>query len=63
MMKCKTNSNSLVFFLNRRLDELSFELTKPSTGQEYKVARNKEKEEKRKNWGHRLEIQAQVVKS
>jgi hypothetical protein len=32
-------------FLNRRLDELSF-VTKPSTGQEYKVARNKEKEEK-----------------
>nr|XP_051189881.1 L-type lectin-domain containing receptor kinase IX.1-like [Lolium perenne] len=45
------------------LNEPSFELTKPSTGQEYKVARNKEKEKKRKNWGYQLEIQAQVVKS
>jgi hypothetical protein len=38
-------------FLKRRLDEPSFELTKPSTGQEYRVARNKEKRKEKKKLG------------
>jgi hypothetical protein len=41
-------------FLNIRLDEPSFELTKPSTGQEYKVACDKEKRKEKKNWGYQL---------
>jgi hypothetical protein len=45
-------------FLNIRLDEPMFQLTKPSTNQKYKVARNKEKR-REKNWGYQLEIQAQ----
>jgi hypothetical protein len=44
----------LSLFLNIRLDEPSFELTKPSTGQEYKVACDKEKRKEKKNWGYQL---------
>jgi hypothetical protein len=36
-----------VNFLNRRLKESNFKLTKPSTGQKYKVAHNKEKKKKK----------------
>jgi hypothetical protein len=49
-------------FLNGRLEEPDFELTKPSTGKDYNDyngTNNKAKE----NWGCQLEIQAQVVQS
>jgi hypothetical protein len=38
-------------FLKRSLDEPSFELTKSSTGQEYKIARSKEKKKKKEKLG------------
>jgi hypothetical protein len=38
-------------FFNIRLDEPSFELTNPSTGQEYRVACNKEKRKEKKKTG------------
>jgi hypothetical protein len=39
------------FFLNRRLDEPDFELTKPSTGQAYNDTTNNQRKEKETKLG------------